>query len=103
MTSGSFSPTDRCRRSVADQAVHVHLFAAARAAAGAEQLDVAPGTLAAVIEQLVAASPALADVLPRCSFLLDSTAIKGSSGEIAQEIDVPAGSRLDVLPPFAGG
>lgn len=103
MTSGSFSPTDRCRRSVADQTVQVHLFAAARAAAGAEQLDVAPGTLAEVIEQLVAVAPALADVLPRCSFLLDSTAIKGSTGEIAPKIDVLAGARLDVLPPFAGG
>jgi molybdopterin converting factor small subunit len=79
--------------------VEVHLFAAARAAAGAPRVEVAAGSLAEVLEQLVAQAPDLAGVLPRCSYLLDEVAVRPS--ELDREI--PAGSRLDVLPPFAGG
>ncbi len=79
--------------------VDVHLFAAARAAAGTSHVQVSAGTLGEVLEQLVAAAPALAGVLPRCSYLLDEVALK----RVDLGHDLPAGSRLDVLPPFAGG
>ena len=79
--------------------VDVHLFAAARAAAGAPVLQVEAGTLGDVLDRLVALAPALAAVLPRCSYLLDEVALKRAEVGTA----VPAGSRLDVLPPFAGG
>lgn len=79
--------------------VEVHLFAAARAAAGSSRLEVDPGTLAEVLDRLVAQAPDLAGVLPRCSYLLDEVAVRGSERDRA----IPAGSRLDVLPPFAGG
>lgn len=79
--------------------VQVHLFAAARAAAGVPTLEVEAGTLGDVLERLVATAPGLAAVLPRCSYLLDEVAVRLS--ELDREI--APGSRLDVLPPFAGG
>jgi molybdopterin synthase sulfur carrier subunit len=80
--------------------VRVGLYAAARAAAGRAEAVVAPGTLADVLANLLnVCSPALAEVLPRCSYLLDGVAVHGDP----VGVDVPAGSHLDVLPPFAGG
>lgn len=76
--------------------VVVRLFAAAKAAAGSSQATVAPGTLAAVIAELEGRYPALAGLTPICSYLLDGTRLE--PGDL-----VPAGSTLDVLPPFAGG
>jgi molybdopterin converting factor small subunit len=84
---------------VPDTRVQVHLFAAARAAAGAPTLEVDPGTLGDVLDRLVGAAPGLAAVLPRCSYLLDEVAVRPSE----LDRDIPAGARLDVLPPFAGG
>lgn len=77
--------------------VEVHLFAAARAAAGSGRLEVPPGSLDAVLASAVTQAPGLAAVLPRCSVLLD--------GLVAPErgVEVPPGARVDVLPPFAGG
>lgn len=79
--------------------VEVRLFAAARAAARSDTTSVEPGSLEAVCAELVARFPALADVLPRCSYLLNETAVHGEPSDVA----VPAGSVVDVLPPFAGG
>ena len=82
-----------------DTRVQVHLFAAARAAAGTPTLEVEPGTLGEVLDRLVVAAPGLAAVLPRCSYLVDEVAVRPS------ELDrgISGGARLDVLPPFAGG
>jgi len=78
--------------------VEVHLFAAARAAAeGVSVLRVGPGTLAEVLAEAVGQAPGLASVLPRCSVLVDSVAGHDEG------IRVATGSRVDVLPPFAGG
>ena len=79
--------------------IEVHLFAAARAAAGCSEWVTKPGTLGEVLERLVAEFPALGEVLPRCSYLVDEVSVK------AGDLNAPlvAGSRLDVLPPFAGG
>ena len=79
--------------------VHVHLFAAARAAAGAPEMDVEARTLGEVLERLVSVAPAIGEVLPRCSFLIDGIAATSSS----PGVPVPPGGRVDVLPPFAGG
>ena len=78
--------------------VKVNLFAAAKAAAGSTTLTVAAGTLGEVIGQLVAHSPAMAKVVPQCSFLVD-----GLVAHSPVDTLVPAGSEVDVLPPFAGG
>jgi molybdopterin converting factor small subunit len=79
--------------------VEVHLFAAARAAAGTGLLRVPSGSLGEVLDAAVGAAPGLAAVLPRCSYLLDETAVR----RVDRDAVVPPGSRLDVLPPFAGG
>lgn len=78
--------------------VEVHLFAAARAAAeGRSVLAVAPGTLGEVMAAAIMQAPGLAAVMPRCSVLID-----GVAGH-DEDVHVAAGTRVDVLPPFAGG
>ena len=77
--------------------VEVHLFAAARAAVGESSVSVEPGTLGSVLDELCTRFPAFVAVRPRCSFLLDEVSCVDASAAIN------AGSRVDVLPPFAGG
>lgn len=86
----------------------VRYFAAARAAAGGdeERFELPPGT---TVEALLAAvtaverpeppagTPPLAQVLARCSFLLNEVAVRDPYSVLAP------GDVLDVLPPFAGG
>lgn len=75
----------------------VHLFAAARAAAGEAVLTVQGETLGQVLAAAVGQAPGLASVLDRCSVLVDGVAAH------EDDMRVPPGSRVDVLPPFAGG
>ena len=80
--------------------VTVRYFAAARAAAGAEdeRLTVRAGaTVADVVSELGCRSEELARVLQRCSFLRDGIAVRD------QAVELHSGQTLDVLPPFAGG
>lgn len=77
--------------------VEVHLFAAARAAVGETVVTADPGTLGAILDDLQARYPEFAAVRPRCSYLLDEVACTDPGAEVG------AGSRVDVLPPFAGG
>jgi molybdopterin synthase sulfur carrier subunit len=77
--------------------VEINLFAAARAAVGRSTLNAAPATLSAILDDLERQYPPFARVRPQCSFLVDGVAVHEA------DPDVPAGSRLDVLPPFAGG
>lgn len=77
--------------------VTVRLFAAARAAAGVSQLEVAAGSVQEILDSLVASHPALSQVLPQCSYLLDEVALHELGAQVAD------GSSLDILPPFAGG
>ncbi len=84
------------------ESVEVLLWAAAAAAAGTDRLEVPPGSVDEVLSAASAALPAerrarFDEVVARCSFLLESAAVHD------QGATVPAGSRLDVLPPFAGG
>jgi sulfur-carrier protein len=76
--------------------VEVHFFAAARAAVGASVVTAVPGALSAILDQIEAEHPDFAGVRPRCSFLVDGVSAHGDAV-------VPAGGRVDVLPPFAGG
>jgi molybdopterin synthase sulfur carrier subunit len=79
--------------------VTVRFFAGARAAAGCDQVLVGPAGLQEVIQALHASFPALKNVTPVCSFLVDgiSARARGDGPFIS------GGSSLDVLPPFAGG
>ena len=84
--------------------VVVRFWAAARAAAGrAEERYAAPGDLGALLDAVRArhgADSRLAEVLARCSYLVDEV----SPGRRApSDVPVPAGAVVDVLPPFAGG
>ena len=81
---------------MSDSTVEVHLFAAARAAVGTSRLSVEPAPLSVILDGIEAAHPAFAGVRPRCSYLVDGTAVH-------DDVAVTAGSRVDVLPPFAGG
>ena len=85
----------------------VRYFAAAAAAAGVEQEEVAAETvltrseLQQVLVNLHPVAPAgeqsLAQVLPQCSWLVDGTAARDPEAPV-----VPAAT-VEVLPPFAGG
>ena len=78
----------------------VRFFAAARAAAGAEEkvIDDDPSTPLGALEGILAAgNPSLATVLERCSYLRDEIAFSDRTRELGTS------ATLDVLPPFAGG
>ena len=77
--------------------VEVHLFAAARAAVGLPMVKAPAGRLGAILDGVEAGHPDFAAVRPRCSYLIDEVVAHG------QDVDVASGSRIDVLPPFAGG
>jgi molybdopterin converting factor small subunit len=85
---------------MADETVEVRAFAAARAALGWATRDFAVTprtTVADVIATLAHDVPTAAPVLARCAVLLAGRRVTEHSAV------VPAGSRLDLLPPFAGG
>ncbi len=77
--------------------VEVHLFAAARAAVGVFDVTATTGTLGSILDDLQVRYPGFAAVRPRCSYLLDEVACTDPAARVG------AGSRVDVLPPFAGG
>ena len=80
-------------------AIAVHLFAAARAAVGADQVDVPGSSLGDVIAHLSTNYPRFATVAPQCSYLVDGLAAHGDPRSVLLAPD----TRVDVLPPFAGG
>ena len=79
--------------------VTVNLYAAARAAVGVPTLSAPAGTLAEILSGISGDHPAFRRVWPQCSFLVDGLALHGDP----QAAEVPDGSVIDVLPPFAGG
>jgi molybdopterin synthase sulfur carrier subunit len=83
-----------------DETVTVRFFAAAEEAAGTDEAT-RPlgegGTLQDLIDELVLAAPALADVLDTCSYLRNGFAARN----LRQPLE--PGDVIDVLPPFSGG
>ncbi len=77
--------------------VTVRFYAAARSASGQRESSVAPGRLDHILAEIAPENPRLAQVFLQCSFLLDGVVLHD------KESMIPAGSTLDVLPPFAGG
>jgi molybdopterin converting factor small subunit len=78
--------------------VTVRYFAGAQAAAGRAEEPVAAATLAELIAALGETHGArLSQVLARSSYLVDGLAWHDRGAAL------PAGSTVDVLPPFAGG
>ena len=78
-------------------AVTVRFFAAARAAAGVNEITLDSSSAMHLLDQAAELHPKLSQVLPQCSFLLDEVSLRDLS------VAVKDGSTLDVLPPFAGG
>lgn len=89
-------PTRRRLACMTPETVDVHLFAAARAAVGTSEMSLPAANLSTILDGIEAEHPAFAGVRPRCSYLVDGTAVH-------TDVAVAAGSRVDVLPPFAGG
>lgn len=84
--------------------VVVRYWAAAKAAVGlAEETFPAEADLAALLDAVRArhvADPRVAEVLARCSYLVDEV----SPGRRApSDVALAPGAVVDVLPPFAGG
>lgn len=76
----------------------VRYFAAAADAAGTAAETLEGGTLGSLVEAMSAAhGDELADVLRRCSLLVDGSQTSDASAP------VPPTATVDVLPPFAGG
>lgn len=79
--------------------VQVRLFAAAREALGAAEVEVAAGSVADICAALVViGGEQTARVLAVSSFACD-----GHVHRFGEAALIPEGSVLDVLPPFAGG
>ena len=77
--------------------VEVHLFGAASAAVGTTILSVEASSVAELKRHLGdRGGPRMLEVLARSSLLVDGIAAKA-------EVDLRYASRVDVLPPFAGG
>lgn len=94
-----------------ESGVEIHYFAAARAARGEdhEVLEITDGTdsLGSLIDalgtehtRLTAAGMTLSEVFDRCTFLVDG---RNVSRETSASVPLAGVTRIDVLPPFAGG
>jgi len=79
------------------QQVQVRLFAAARAAAGQDEILVAPGSIDEILTFCARDNSELQRVLPQCTVLVDGVASHDHTAIVCP------GSQLDVLPRFAGG
>lgn len=79
-----------------DPAVRVRFWAGARAAAGAEEITVAPGRVRDVTAAIASSAPGVAAILPLCSLLVDGHRVGPDDAALP-------GSVVEVLPPFAGG
>jgi molybdopterin synthase sulfur carrier subunit len=77
--------------------VQVRLFAAARAAAHTEELQVPIGSIAEILAFCATDNSELQRILPQCTILIDGIASHD------HQVLVTSGSQLDVLPKFAGG
>ena len=80
--------------------VTVRYFAAARAAAGADEEELAMpagATIAELTENLTGRNGQLGQVLQKCSYLCDGVAVRNL------HVALRSGQIIDVLPPFAGG
>ena len=76
--------------------VTVRYWAAAQAAAGTHEEAVAASDLGQLRDAVQQSHPELEPVLRVASFLLDGRRVDGAHA-------LPAGSVVEVLPPFAGG
>ncbi len=90
--------TDTRATEIAAPEIAVRLFAGAAAEFGADEATVRARTVGELVQVLIAgASPEAARVIGRSSLLVDGVACTDHARALAP------GTRVDVLPPFAGG
>ena len=79
--------------------MEISYYAGAADAAGTDRelLDTSDTTVHELVSLLSARHDGLAGVLTSCSLLVDGKSVTDPQTRL------PAGSRVDVLPPFAGG
>lgn len=75
----------------------VRFFAAAKAALGRASESSTADSIGELERELVARAPDAAPVLARCSYLVDGVSTRDRATSLRGV------SRVDVLPPFAGG
>ena len=75
----------------------VRYFAAARAAAGVTSEHIPAASVKELLDEAQVRHPALARILPACSYLVDGLASRDATTMLSDA------STVDVLPPFAGG
>ena len=75
----------------------VNFYAAARAACGVSESEIAGSTLGEVIASASAKYPQLVAILPGCSYLVNGAA------ESDNDIKISGEDVIDILPRFAGG
>lgn len=79
--------------------IRIRFWAGAREIAGAAERSAAAGTLTGVLDALVHDhGPRMESLLSISVLLLDGVQVTRDT-----EVDVPDGSQLEVLPPYAGG
>ncbi|WP_211254690.1 MoaD/ThiS family protein [Knoellia aerolata] len=89
------TPTDGSHRVM--RPVTLRYWAGARAAAGVSEETLVAGPLVGdVLDGAVEAHPALREVVAVCSVLVDGRSV-------GRDVEVPEGTVVEVLPPFAGG
>ena len=90
--------TDTRATEIAAPEIAVRLFAGAAAEFGADEATVRARTVGELVQVLIAgASPEATRVIGRSSLLVDGVACTDHARAFAP------GTRVDVLPPFAGG
>jgi len=90
--------TDTRATEIAAPEIAVRLFAGAAAEFGADEATVRARTVGELVEVLIAgASPEATRVIGRSSLLVDGVACTDHDRALGR------GTRVDVLPPFAGG
>ena len=80
-------------------AVQVRMFAALRDAAGTGHAQVEPGPLPALLEEL---STRHGDLFRR-RLAISSVLVNGTPCRMTDDVDVPDGAEVALLPPVSGG
>jgi len=91
-----FNPRGRCQQ-LGVNMPNVHLYGKARALVGKSDYETSSATIREIIEELADFSVDMPGLLKTCSFLVDGMQISDV------ELILVTGSRVDVLPRFAGG
>ncbi len=77
--------------------ITVHFYAAARAASGLDEMKIAVTSVQEVLKQCSSLNSVMNQIIPQCGVLIDGIPCHDF------EARLPSGTRIDILPKFAGG